>query len=49
MKINKWVFASVATVSLLGMANPVYASGNGQTNNGQYDQQSTQSSSNQNQ
>ncbi|WP_455567210.1 glycerophosphodiester phosphodiesterase [Staphylococcus pasteuri] len=31
------------------MANPVYASGNGQTNNGQYDQQSTQSSSNQNQ
>ncbi|RFD69518.1 glycerophosphodiester phosphodiesterase [Staphylococcus pasteuri] len=49
MKINKWVFASVATVSLLGMANPVYASGNGQTINGQYDQQSTQSSSNQNQ
>ncbi|MFI9032425.1 glycerophosphodiester phosphodiesterase [Staphylococcus pasteuri] len=49
MKINKWVFASVATVSLLGIANPVYASGNGQTNNGQYDQQSTQSSSNQNQ
>ncbi len=49
MKINKWVFASVATVSLLDMANPVYASGNGQTNNGQYDQQSTQSSSNQNQ
>nr|WP_326002687.1 glycerophosphodiester phosphodiesterase [Staphylococcus pasteuri] len=31
------------------MANPVYASGNGQTINGQYDQQSTQSSSNQNQ
>lgn len=49
MKINKWVFASVATVSLLGIANPVYASGNGQTINGQYDQQSTQSSSNQNQ
>ena len=49
MKINNWVFASVATVSLLGMANPVYASGNGQTINGQYDQQSTQSSSNQNQ
>ena len=49
MKINKWFFASVATVSLLGMANPVYASGNGQTNNDQFDQQSTQSSSNQNQ
>lgn len=49
MKINKWFFASVATVSLLDMANPVYASGNGQTNNDQFDQQSTQSSSNQNQ